>query len=132
MEDKKYYIPEIEEFFIGLKYQINTEGGWIEFIYDEYSNIHTVYKGLNNVSFTIADKIKSNECRIKHLDADDIVGCGWVKESDTYYTLGKYELWFNDGMIMIYFIDPIDGLKFEGTIRNISELKMIMKMVGME
>jgi hypothetical protein len=147
MEDK-YYTPSIEEFRIGFEYEHQadvTVGGvklppdhpdsWFEKTFDlEDSNLDE-----------ILIKIGLGVIRVKILDKEDIESEGFEKIGDqfesikTYFGIGtgddkklcicidderhSADIWFRSNRGDMF-------TKFEGTIKNKSELKRILKMIG--
>jgi hypothetical protein len=141
-EENKYYVPTIEEFHVGFEYEKNMgkllktdKLGWERF---EYLG----RKGVLS-SFKIASEIGnvSDFYRVKHLDREDIESLGFKYDDkrDEYYkgniiiefnnktnvTIGRYQEDYPMGEHTSW----TDDL-FIGTIKNKSELKIILKMIG--
>lgn len=122
-EDDKYYRPKIEEFHVGFKYDQRhpTTGNWMinNSVYD-YMTFHE-----------IKDELKNDNIRVKYLDLSDIKDCGWVDTpiKDLYYhPMIKASLAImKDRIIKILPQSGSDG--FMGTIKNVSELKFIMRKI---
>lgn len=135
--ENKYYQPEIEEFYIGFEYEFTDnviESEWQKAIIKDGTQIDDItrkHKGANAYSL-----------RVKHLDREDIESEGWVPlklseenfswiletDKDVYFKLD-----FDKRNNPIVFISNSElRTIFEGTIKNISELRKIMKMLGIE
>ena len=125
-----YYTPELEEFHYNFPYeQKAVTGGWREMEF----------------SFNLK-KIKSyleqGRIRVKHLDRDDVESCGWEYQPDRdnlemFYDkeTGTHSIIHNkiNGWVLITLRNKIrkeDHTAFTGTIKNKSELKRILKQVG--
>lgn len=130
----KYYIPEIEEFHVGFELDLFSEAErkWVDYVVSTDSDF--VELGVS---------IIQRQARVKHLDQEDIESLGWVfnelQSSDqpygwTAYQFGdnKYlELWAKEFTVEIEETGPEGNqTRFDGKIKNKSELKRIMKMVG--
>jgi len=139
--ENKYYVPTQEEFRIGFEYEYkynennSTDKGWTKRIFDG-----------NN--FEISDKTEvSKFTRVKYLDQEDIESLGW--DYDKYYPfqrikgderiaftknenkLGLHRLVLNGNKVLIYLETEFvhEGF-FKGTIKNKSELKVLLKQLG--
>lgn len=90
----------------------------------------------------------SNMIRVKYLDKEDIESLGWEYSEDrgmeenygiqfikpiTYLSGGnvyyRLRFWFNNKRLRI---DSLGGNIFDGTIKNKSELKILLKQLGIE
>ena len=119
MEDTrihKYYTPEIEEFHVGFEYEQVIDAKW------EKCEMHLLDLGkVNN---------RLNSLRVKYLDREDIESLGF--ESVGKHTI-QYEKdnccigWYDSKRM---FIDIGDESYFVGTIKNKSQLKKILKQIG--
>lgn len=128
-EQNKYYTPKIEEFCYNFPYeQKAVTGGWREMEF----------------SFNLK-KIKSyleqGRIRVKHLDREDIESLGFEYDdkrdeyskgdiiidfnNKTHVTIGRYQEDYPMGEHTSW----TDDL-FIGTIKNKSELKRILKQIG--
>lgn len=122
---KKYYQPEIEEFHIGFEYEwLNDEGTWIK----EDSPIEISKENFDEQTYGL---------RVKYLDQQDIEDCGWEYSNTSreieYYNIEEISLYHDiiDHEISIYKIDcDWESCEFRGTVKNISELKKLMKQLN--
>lgn len=120
----KYYTPELEEFHVGFEYQ-----------YSEYRNCiwkNEVFAEGRGVSYD--GEIDGEEIRVKYLDSEDIESLGFVQITDDCYNLpiGNEELrlLFKNNIFKIYLADKYSDMLFQGTIKNKSELKRLLKQLG--
>ena len=146
----KYYTPTIEEFHVGFECMAlykNTDTGdvdWKEFTFTEPEELRYL------VTNTWALKQEPiTAFRVKHLDKEDIESLGFkVKKefppNNLYYKNYKIHMYpahrWNDEFPLVrlwkYSDDSDRGLLqggeeiFRGTIRNKSELKRILKQLG--
>lgn len=126
----KYYTPEIEEFHVGFEYELFNGDNWQK---------RTVGRGVWDLKGQIKKFLDKEHIRVKHLDRDDIDSLGWTSIGDNVWekwSNPKYAQWklkmYND-KVSITFFHPDDSkgeLHFFGTIKNKSELKRILKMIG--
>lgn len=70
MEDRKYYTPDIEDFFYGYLYEVLDGSLWIK---QEFGQHYEPY-----------DEISDNTVRTKYLDKEDIESLGWVYSKNDY------------------------------------------------
>ena len=132
MKENKYYTPEISEFHVGFEYEeLNHYKKWIPKIFGGF------------LPKTINEYISKNECRVKYLDREDIEECGWVyNEEEGRFRFRDNEMYsltvFHNEAIMIKYIwretehNENFDFKFDGTIKNKSELKRLMKQLNIE
>jgi hypothetical protein len=144
MEDKsKYYTPEIEEFHVGFEYEYRDEPfkTWTKDIFKDGESIEL-----------------HDEYRVKHLDRELIESLGfehenWVYPSNkTHWFVNQTRntgsrrnaIWigteyhYRTKQVLIFrgespkdmFRNKKGNILFEGTIKNKSELKRILKMIG--
>jgi len=95
------------------------------------------YSGLMRIQY-IKEYLDQDRIRVKYLDREDIESLGAINEwvprrnqdrCELLFTFNKtvFKCWFNDHRMEIERI----GLRvFNGYIRNISELKTVLKMIG--
>lgn len=131
-QDNKYYIPEIEEFHIGFAYEYLTNGDdWIK---------HTISCKTDLIECIL--DLEENNIRVKYLDREDIESFGFVEEifkSENVTYLKKDScVIIIDNLVKNLFIGLIDPYAvppkkyialFNGTIKNKSELKRILKQL---
>ena len=157
MEENKYYIPEIDEFFVGFEFEewenpAFTNEEWIakkiEYFTDlEYVCIPEVDKHLENYV------LGTSLFRVKSLDKEDLVELGfkptYIKEAAEL--IGGFDMHINEQYKILLFLtgenhvfifrllhcdDPSTGRwktdLFDGKIKNKSELIKVLKMLGIK
>lgn len=140
IEDKKYYTPTIEEFHIGFKYEFMNGNLW-----EESEMTIQDYK-CSGADYEIQGSWFEEELlggirtvRVKYLDKEDIESLGWKytpcrclfemyqnKEYNLYHYSIASE--FNDKSWIEILKD--EDYYFSGEIKNKSELKKLMKQLG--
>lgn len=125
----KYYTPKLKEFRIGFEYQgydmlDNGKWGWVDHIF-EGEEIRTYF----------TEELKKGEVRVKYLDKEDIESLGFtVAKNDPYwydYKNSRFYL-YKDNPISKYWTisDEESQFGFTGSIKNISELKVLLKQLN--
>lgn len=138
MEEKHtYYTPTIEEFHVGFQYEedfMSGDGDWRK----------VTFEVKDDDLWHIPGKLEEGWIRVRHLCHEDIVGLGFNEIVPNHqwagnlfgvtYVLTKSEETFQiiKGAGINAIIKGEYLVLFLGTIRNSSELKRIMKMVGIE
>lgn len=149
--ETKYYTPTIEEFHVGFEYEYlgdrfnwmhdNPTKGW-----NKESFEHLVGDDGDSMSGEVRSMIESDRVRVKHLDQEDIESEGWglkpegcFGQSDdgeelfTFYIKEEYTmLHTSENILRVFKSNQIGQLAclFNGTIKNKSELKQVLKMIG--
>lgn len=113
-----YYTPNIEEFHVGFEFEkFWYDGSWSreKLEADELADIEDEMLVLT---------------RVKYLDQEDIESLGGIQLPDTNsFDIGECQIYFQDHTyIEIY--DDCARLVFQGAIKNKSELKRVLKQVG--
>ena len=125
METNKYYTPSIEEFHVGFELEIKTHElrPWEK---------HTWLPG---------DQAKSvsnylDQIRVKCLDSEDLIELGFEEiGQEEYYLNGDLNSWciealYHQSIKSYYRIDDGETQRMFLEIKNKSELKRILKMIG--
>lgn len=142
--ENKYYKPEIEEFHVGFDYeQLQDEMlfGQVVTGMDYCQYTFEIEDDLSNIK----SNIKKGRIRVKYLDKDDIESLEFIstdglkatKHIPALFKKDNYELKLHyDGVVSIhhkkeygessYLMQPL----FRGTIKNKSELKIILKQLN--
>jgi hypothetical protein len=144
-QQDKYYTPSIEEFHVGFEYERKTSFGWVKSIFIEpLFNNSKIGQGSGN------DKKEwfSFERRVKYLDKEDIESLGFINIKEYSgslnfqkiiddYLFYEIDLDLGDNITTIekYYSQNADGIcncytLFKGIIKNKSELKFILKSIG--
>ena len=138
--ENKYYTPTIEEFHVGFEYEEETiiytdkgwfthkDLGWEKKIFDSTSYMENYYLS-ERVKRGLVGKYNPT-IRVKYLDREDIESLGFAQTVEDQYTLDDIEFLIDDDLFVQIIKD--DGFLFQGTIKNKSELKKVLKMIGYE
>lgn len=134
--EEKYYTPRIEEFHIGFEFEYRSsiyDKTWHKWNIEDYS---VNKKSLDQFPFNInSSEIDMYEFRVKYLDQEDIESLGWVYDTSNIFYKNKYCLIINDirlGSIEIILDNSestVDFNLFNGTVKNKSELRKLMKQL---
>lgn len=137
----KYYQPQIEEFKVGFRYEVlrkgrppqegwmymdapNTEDEWFKFSWPDPYVGYDLKKLFDS----------SDQIRVKHLDQQDIEDSNFEvnAEFDWLYKKGDFtlKLLADDNTVIIF--DKDDNTLFDGSIKNRSELKVLLTQLGIE
>lgn len=157
MEESKYYIPEIEEFRVGFECEtsIAKSHGQYESSIDWYPIIiggKDRYSLLIEGEFHVKLKLDMNKFRVKYLDKSDIESLGFTQLPDVLNIFKYKEPYDKNSSIEeeweYWYIALMDSKKYPnviisnnhgfddetvlfcGTIKNISELKILLKQLN--
>lgn len=140
MEKEKYYTPSIEEFHVGFEYEIlrhsshdSTLSGW-------FKTVFSLREDSNEIDL-LFNKRLIYRLRVKYLDSSDIESFGFKYDGKSCYTLSDYTL---SGQIQYQNIEIeqnhqdscmgewvyFDEVKFNGKIKNKSELSRLLKQLS--
>ena len=125
--DSEYYPPSIDEFHVGFNYEkLDHKETWIKY---------TCGKSFKDAyQMSDGDKFK---IRVKCLDREDIESLGFIRKMEGMYQLNYYTLMVSAEGKNIHIVEEDrqsfgmgEYVKFDGTIKNKSELKRILKQIG--
>ena len=139
MEENKYYVPEIDEFYVGFEFEewentAFTNEEWIAKKIDYFTNLE--YVCIPEIDKHLEDYVLGTSLfRVKYLDKEDLIELGFKPDpsGERYYEFNEYQLYVDihpDFNITIYNDDPI--IIFRGSIKNKSELIKVLKMLGIK
>jgi hypothetical protein len=141
--EKGYYKPEIEEFCVGFEYESyaddQEDDRWCDETFDELHDFGTLKYMLGQ-----------DFIRVKLIDEEDILSEGFIRMAYEIGMWTDFERFYNDprmsknlcgihftrvGWCLITIYNIEDGFedritKFSGTIRNRTELKKLLKQLG--
>lgn len=127
--DSRYYTPDVTEFHVGFEFEFHSDKReWKKFVFDLFKPMAVLQNVVDN----------SEMFRVKYLDEADLVELGWVDSKLGYkntkaYHIGSTELFFYDKCANnVYITDKSACGIFDGTIRNKSELRKVMAMLGIK
>lgn len=159
--DKKFYVPSIEEFYIGFEFEHKDPcyDGREEFQkavvesdnlvrYPDEDGMFNYWEAEHLLSNILYD-IKENNIRVKYLDQSDIEELGftykgktidiWFEKEGNFdmgtWTSYKCQLHYgiHDNRLFIDMIDMGDIVRvFNGIIKNKSELKKVLQMLNIK
>jgi hypothetical protein len=122
----KYYTPEIEEFHVGFEYERNQYNNniWFKYVVERKDVLDH------------SDK----DIRVKYLDREDIesagfkhIGAGWFESKELDCRIRKWkglEVDIYKNWSDIYLADQDELRCFTGSIKNLSEFKLILKQLN--
>ena len=143
----KYYTPELEEFYVGFEFEMKVvshrahqdelirEEVFMPCIWKAFTNLKEVF----NVEYdSLGEHLKTtvpDSVRVKYLDREDIeslgygiiqdeYNCQWFKNASGNIEIGLEK----DNHLTIRFTQSF--VLFSGTIKNKSELKKLLKQLG--
>ena len=128
MKESEYYTPSIEEFYVGFEYEhLNKEcDSWLPCFYETM---------LDQRGNSKLDELNMSLEKVKYLDKEDIESLGFtVAKNDPYwydYKNSRFYL-YKDNPISKYWTisDEESQFGFTGSIKNISELKVLLKQLN--
>jgi len=134
----KYYTPVLAEFHVGFECEVDYEG-WekttIEMSPISSSLVARISRK-NKLIHIVVTEDSMSEYRVKHLDREDIESLGWISKSNiNYYFINEGIIWnyelhiYRDGKT-ITISNGGNRDRFEGIIKNKSELKKLMLQLG--
>lgn len=144
----KYYTPTIEEFHVGFEYELKRLNSWDK----DIISIDDLASSYGNPD-GIAVKLKEGRVRVKYLDQEDIESLGFGNKKRAaldWYQLEKriednynsYGYWRNFHLVhgddkntvnilaYEYGFNDSPNTLFQGIIKNKSELKRLLKQLG--
>ncbi|HYE68026.1 MAG TPA: hypothetical protein VEA58_05400 [Anaerovoracaceae bacterium] len=135
----KYYTPEIEEFHPGFAFEWYDGDEWQYIICPEVN----IEFSIDDTYESISSLINQEKIRVKYLDLEDIKELGWKvyadKDREIFFIKNAHILKFSHDFSLLIYVKPEDdtleslyqaSIRFEGTIRNKSELRRLMKMLN--
>ena len=146
----KYYTPTIEEFHIGFEFEEEFNNpNWNKMVRppkDNYEWVKLKLDTSHSIS-RITSKLKQEKVRVKYLDIEDIESLGWKlsHEQNSQNPKGFYFTYVfrKSGMYLDFYPNRKDKITvhngghyedynclFTGQVKNKSELKKLLKMIG--
>lgn len=144
MSEELYYVPQLSEFHEYFEYEVSKEGSYVgskEIFHLNDSHINLVkYVG-------IQDEKSDIKIRVKFLDHQDCLDLGWIyneKEDsyehpttvmglgcgdDAHFHLHLDDKWHRVNITLVA-NRGTETERFEGSIKNKSELKTLMEQLG--
>lgn len=133
--ENKYYTPSIEEFHIGFEFEMKnrqSKNGFANHVFTKDYDLERTDCVLKDILTERNTKNPSLfEIRVKYLDHEDIISLGWKEIGGKYFIKKEnIKIWLtlhDDNTIKIE--EEFDDKKFDGKIKNKSELKKLMQML---
>lgn len=132
MNDKKYYTPTIDDICVGLEYEAESIPGsndWMKLVIPHQIKYYLM--GIERFWHL------PNTVRVKHLDREDIESLGWEYDEEaagvSFYdnkNNKRFVLIFCEDLDRVEISDEESEFGFIGIIKNKSELKRLMKQLG--
>jgi hypothetical protein len=131
--ESKYYTPEIEEFHIGFECEVlnnnNFESAKIILqIID--NNLAARFNKKNILIEIVLTEESLSRFRVKHLDQDDIIECGWEQIEYDSFKIGSFILELNNEYKTFIYLEKDKDNVFVGKIKNKSELRKLMQQLN--
>jgi hypothetical protein len=131
----KYYVPDIKEFRVGFEFE-KYDDRPATYKEDDYkpTNWHKFKYDLKSIRLSqLPTHLYEKTIRVKYLDEQDINSFGFtpaitMNSAQAVWDKGKYRLHFKDGRITIH--EYMGMTLFTGTIKNKSELKVLLTQLG--
>lgn len=135
--ENKYYTPTIEEFHVGFECEVETIANH-KGIANGWEGVILCTLWFNSVDPTRISKslIETSNVRVKYLDQADIESLGFKQDGDfntVFYIVDKLVLQVIKDEVLIYTHKQEGKYSehlFKGMIKNKSELKKVLKMIG--
>lgn len=146
--DNKYYTPTIEEFHVGFEFE-KYDSRQAIYVDEGVTNWHKHKYDTKSIRLSqIGSHLFERTIRVKYLNKEDIESLGWVYEKDLR---DEYDICFKKGSMILEYTELIKAIRiyylveasddadfsykraeiiFSGTIKNKSELKRLMKQLG--
>lgn len=130
----KYYTPELEEFHVGFEYEALVDyykQEFEKFTIDDTDSLRSIC--------STWDRGEVEYWRVKYLDIEDIDSLGWKFEEEcpawiSFNMSGEKNLTLYKESKKVEILIPDNPLQyhysFAGTIKNKSELKKLLKQLG--
>lgn len=137
--ENKYYTPSIEEFHVGFECEIESSWGYVKGTYPLILKEDTLTGfTLNKLGESKTLKKVLSSIRVKYLDKEDIESLGWTDGEIyglsgyvlNYATEDDYQMYYDEDNQFTQIYNWDAKIIFEGTIKNKSELKRLLKQLG--
>lgn len=141
--EKQYYTPEISEFHHGFEFEylppIWAAGEQLPWQKYNWSRATGHICLASNCIYIANVAMKDNRFRVKFLDHDDILECGWEVENPGIYKIRQFKL---TGQIEYLDVEIVQTLSnenkagllqitiYDGIVKNKSELLKLMQRLG--
>lgn len=134
----EYKVEKLSETKLKVLSDPITTTGWFKEAYEIDSFLYV--EDSSDIKSNIPSYIENDKVRVKYLDREDIESLGFehdqsTKDGSYFYsgTLMTENQWcinLKDLIVDIYDINGKSDFRFDGFVKNKSELKRILKMIG--
>lgn len=131
--DNKYYIPNIEDLFIGYECELKLLN-WSKYIFNNVNSFKIFDIDIKDILNKTTGLITPPIIRTKYLDKKDIEECEWkffpkLSADHLRFVKDDYVLFLEDEILTILKLGVPYGTStiFNGECKSINELKKIMK-----
>ncbi len=146
MTKTTYYTPSIEEFHVDFEYERNVSSSIEHEKWEKIDDFSNAYEYEDDPLYGVIKDLENENIRVKYLDKKDIESCGFTfyHRNDKSYWGGTCFTYIkgNDvGNLFLYCIpnknkvvirqelEQGENQLFDGHIKNINELKIILKQI---
>lgn len=132
--ESKYYIPNIDEFFVGFEYESKSGINWLKLVYEgsQVLKSNSYFDDSGCEYEAVEDDLKDSLYRVKYLDKSDIESLGfkhkgsnWYHDDKAYQMIGDYtKMEISKGM------HEHRDVLFIGAVKNKTELIKLLKQLN--
>lgn len=131
--DSKYYTPNIEEFHVGFEYNVIDRAGYHSVVLTDTMLSQNLIFATGQVNFYswVKGELGKGNIQVKYLDKEDIESLGFIQTDFETYNKDGIEIiwWSKESKTNLIVMDHPEFL-FKGEIKNKSELKKVLQMIG--
>ena len=147
--NSKYYTPTIDEFHVEFEYERNIGSSTEHEKWKKIDDFSNAYEYEDDPLYGVIKDLRCENIRVKYLDKEDIETCGFTfyhKNDKSYWggTCHTYIIGNDVGNVFLYYIpdknkvvirqelEQGENQLFEGIVKNKSELKKLIKQLGID
>jgi len=143
--ESKYYIPNIDEFFVGFEYESKTGINWLKLVYEgsQVLKSNSYFDDSGCEYEAVEDDLKDSLYRVKYLDKSDIESLGFSMRTTSYgvyYIKDEYKIDYSwdkkliisqqNKLIKSDVFENEGNILFIGIVKNKSELIKLLKQLN--
>ncbi len=141
--NSKYYTPTIDEFHVEFEYERNIGSSTEHEKWKKIDDFSNAYEYEDDPLYGVIKDLRCENIRVKYLDKEDIKTCGFFKCNEHLGDYGPEELYLMTQNFNNVFLSNIvgttcvemydnQGVIFKGNLKNKSELKKLIKQLGID